>query len=75
VRKTLSQSGLIYVGIVKWLVLLQADEDDYLCPLSENHLGAEAMQPYLLQVWQEQVELQAIIYDYANGITALIANS
>ena len=78
VRQTLGIRGLLYVGDCKMgslstRHLIQSGGDYYLCPLSKTQVSMEDLQQYLLPVKEETVKLKAVVYDYTNGTTALIA--
>jgi transposase len=77
VRETLGIRGLLYVGDCKMAslstrYLINSGGDYYLCPLSKTQLSLEELQQYLLAV-KDEVKLENVNYDYANGTTALVA--
>jgi transposase len=78
VRQTLNTSGLLFVGDCKMgslstRYLIASGGDYYLCPLSKTQVNDVQMQDYLSLVVSQQVKLERIDYDYANGKTAEIA--
>ncbi|NJL42007.1 MAG: IS1634 family transposase [Leptolyngbyaceae cyanobacterium SM1_4_3] len=78
VRQTLNTNGLLFVGDCKMgslstRYLIASGGDYYLCPLSKTQVNEAQMQDYLSLVVSQQVELESIDYDYANGKTAEIA--
>jgi transposase len=78
VRKTLGQSGMLYVGDCKMGSIgtrnfIQAGDDYYLCPLSKTQVKAEELTKYVSDIKETGIELEEISYDYANGKTVVIA--
>jgi transposase len=77
VRETLGIRGLPYVGDCKMAslstrYLIHSGGDYYLCPLSKTQLSLEELRQYLLAV-KDEVKLESVNYDYADGKTALLA--
>jgi len=72
VSHSLEEHELLYVGDCKMAALgtrafLQAQNDYYLCPLSEVHLPETVLEAYLKPVWEKQQALTPIWRETAAG--------
>lgn len=65
VSASLGEHGLLYIGDCKMAAIgtrafIQAQNDYYLCPLSEKQMPKELLAVYLKPVWQEEQDLTEV---------------
>ncbi len=78
VRATLDRSGVLYIGDSKMgaqqtRASLEANDDNYLVPLSARQLPESELEAYLQPVWEGHQELIAVKRTAANGKTVEVA--
>ncbi len=78
VSASLAEHGLLYIGDCKMAVLgtwafIQAQNDYYLCPLSEKQLPQEVLGSYLAPVWQQEQALTPVTRTTLAGKTETVA--
>jgi transposase len=78
VSESLGEHGLLYIGDCKMAAIgtrafIQAQNDYYLCPLSEKQLPQETLGSYLTPVWQKEQDLTAVTRITLDGKTETLA--
>lgn len=78
VSESLDEHGLLYIGDCKMAamgtrVFIQAQNDYYLCPLSEKQLPQELLASYLTPVWHEEQRLTEVTRETLDGKVETIA--
>jgi len=78
VSASLGEHGLLYIGDCKMAAIgtrafIQAQNDYYLCPLSEKQMPKELLAVYLRPVWQEEQALTAVTRTGLDGEVETLA--
>jgi transposase len=78
VSASLAEHGLLYIGDCKMAAsgtraFIQAQDDYYLCPLSEKQLPQAVLGSYLTSVWQQEQALTAVTRTTLAGKTETLA--
>lgn len=78
VSESLTEHGLLYVGDCKMAAIgtrafIQAQNDYYLCPLTEKQMPRELLATYLAPVWGEEQPLTEVTRVGVTGEVAILA--
>lgn len=79
VSASLDEHGLLYIGDCKMAAigtraLIQAQNDYYLCPLSEKQMPKELLAVYLMPVWQQDQDLTEVTRESLDGEVETLAS-